>query len=81
MFLVVRKVTINVPNFTVIGTYLVTCLTARNRNNFKFSDAQYAKIVYNYKRTKEKLYKTNASICYYIICKISQLVQLLEYKW
>jgi hypothetical protein len=30
--------------------------------NFKFADAQQAKIVYNYERTKKKPYKTNATI-------------------
>jgi len=44
----------------------VICLTAKNMNMFKFSDAQYAKIVYNYKSTKEKLYKTKAVIWYFI---------------
>jgi len=44
----------------------VICLTAKNMNIFKFSDGQYAKIVYNYNSTKEKLCKTKAAIWYYI---------------
>ena len=44
----------------------VICLTKKNMNIFKYSDGQYAKIVYNYRSTKEKLRKTKAAICYYI---------------
>ena len=41
--------------------------------NIKFIDAQQAKLAYQYKNTKRKLYKTNAAIWYnnlaiYSIC-------------
>ena len=32
--------------------------------NIKFIDAQQAKLAYQYKNTKRKLYKTNAAIWY-----------------
>jgi len=66
MFLAVSNVTKHVPTSADIGAYMVTFLTAKNTNMFKFSDAQYAKIVYNYNNTKEKLYKIKAPIWYYI---------------
>ena len=45
---------------------MVKCFNAKNMNMFNFSDAQYAKIVYNYKSTTEMLQKTKAVISYYI---------------
>ena len=37
--------------------------------NIKFIDAQQAKLAYQYKNTKTKLYKTNAAIWYKIKIK------------
>ena len=37
--------------------------------NIKFIDAQQAKLAYQYKNTKRKLYKTNAAIWYNKICR------------
>jgi hypothetical protein len=37
-------------------------------NNIKYADVQQAKAVYNYKNTKERLYKTNTAIWFNIIC-------------
>jgi homoserine trans-succinylase len=65
MFLAVSNVTKYVRTSADVEAYMVTSLTARNMNMFKFSDAQYEKIVYNYNSTKEKLYKTKAPIWYY----------------
>jgi hypothetical protein len=39
-------------------------------SNIQFANAGQAKAVYNYKNTKEKLYKTNAAIWFNEICKI-----------
>lgn len=43
MFLAVSKFNKYVPTSAVVGTYLVTCLSTKNMNMFKFSDVQYAK--------------------------------------
>ena len=37
--------------------------------NIKFIDAQQAKVAYQYKNTKRKLYKTNAAIWYNKTCR------------
>ena len=37
--------------------------------NIKFVDAQQAKLAYQYKNTKGKLYKTNAAIWFNKICR------------
>jgi hypothetical protein len=39
-------------------------------NNIKFANTQQTKVVYNYKNTKAKLYKTSAAIWLNKICKI-----------
>ena len=36
---------------------------ARGVSNLKLANTQQAKAIYNYKNTKEKLYRTNAAIC------------------
>jgi len=36
--------------------------------NFKFPDAEQAKIIYNYERTKEKLYKNNVALGFVVPC-------------
>jgi hypothetical protein len=38
--------------------------------NINFGSAQQAKAAYDYKNTKEELYKTNAAIWFNKICKI-----------
>ena len=41
--------------------------------NLKFSEAKQAKEIYQYKNSKRKLYKTNASIWYNKICRLKRL--------
>ena len=41
--------------------------------NIKFIDAEQAKLAYQYKNTKRKLYKTNAAIWYNKICRQKRL--------
>ena len=41
--------------------------------NIKFIDAQKAKLAYQYKNTKRKLYKTNAAIWYNKTCRQKRL--------
>jgi hypothetical protein len=41
--------------------------------NVKFASAKQAKETYQYRNTKEKLYKTNAVIWYNKICRKKQL--------
>ena len=41
--------------------------------NIKFIDAQQAKLAYQYKNTKRKLYKTNAAIWYNKTCRQKRL--------
>ena len=48
--------------------------------NIKFIDAQQAKLAYQYKNTKRKLYKTNAAIWYkwpytaYVLLMMGEIV-------
>ena len=42
--------------------------------NIKFIDAQQAKLAYQYKNTKRKLYKTNAAIWYNKTCTKNAIV-------
>jgi len=42
--------------------------------NIKFIDAQQAKLTYQYKNIKRKLYRTNAAIWYNKICRQKQLI-------
>ena len=41
--------------------------------NIKFVDAQQAKLAYQYRNTKRKLYETNAAIWYNKICRQKRL--------
>ena len=41
--------------------------------NVKFVNAKQAKEIYQYKNTKEKLYKTNVAVWYNKICREKQL--------
>ena len=45
--------------------------------NIKFIDAQQAKLAYQYKNTKRKVYKTNAAIWYNKIMAIYSIVLLM----
>jgi len=45
-------------------------ITMRGPLNVKFVNAQHAKQTYQYKNTKEKLYKTNVAIWYNKICTV-----------
>jgi hypothetical protein len=73
-----------------IYIYMLTCLTAKNTDNFKFPCAPQAKIVYNYKRTNEKLNKwqKNTETCrrfttclYSIVSNNSALVDIYIYLY
>ena len=50
--------------------------------NIKFIDAQQAKLAYQYKNTKRKLYKTNAAIWYNKVCnKFNNNLSELAHLW
>jgi hypothetical protein len=58
--------------------------TMHSHTKVKFVNAKQAKGTYQYRNTKEKLYKTNAAIWYNKICAVYKLVwhiSLLSVQW
>jgi hypothetical protein len=55
-----------------VGFYLTYTMMHGN-TKLKFSDAKQARHIYNYKKIKIKLYRTNAAIWYNKICRQKQL--------
>lgn len=43
-------------------------------SNFKIVTAQQSRVLYNYRNTKQKLFKTDATICFNKMCRINPVI-------
>jgi len=57
----------------LVGFIIKKFVTMHGHTNVKFVNAKKAKETYQYRNSKEKLYKTNAAIRYIRICGEKQL--------
>ena len=71
----VRTIWTNRMHRTSCWFILYGYIKMHSQQNIKFVNAQQAKPVYRYENIKEKLYKTNAAVCYNKTCRPKQLTQ------
>jgi hypothetical protein len=57
----------------LVGFIIKKFVTMHGHMNVKFVNAKQAKVTYQYRNIREKLYKTNAAIWYNKICREKQL--------
>jgi hypothetical protein len=75
MFIIRKTILYMQPYMVYFPCWLAlhNCISMHGKKNIKFANTQQAKQIYQYKNIKEKLYTSNAAICYNKTCRQKRL--------